>query len=270
MRIDSVRIENFRSFEDATVPFNNYACLVGPNGVGKSTVLTALNVFFREFENTPTDLSQLEQEDFHFRNTAVPIRITVTFADLSEEAQDDFSDYVRQGKLVVTADATFNGANGKEVKQYGQRLGMTALRPFFNSDDCDLLSSFSCCGCHRWVDPDGLGKGIRLWETSKGPPALLQHVIVFPPWRCSVLYLSAEGDRGGDVAKLVLRGSRRGHAEVGSCRLAPAVGVQGEHLGLDALFVAGLFDETTGQRRVLPVCDHPADRVAAEGLTLSA
>ena len=45
MRIDSVRMENFRSFEDATVPFNNYACLVGPNGVGKSTVLTALNVF---------------------------------------------------------------------------------------------------------------------------------------------------------------------------------------------------------------------------------
>ena len=136
MRIDSVRIENFRSFEDATVPFNNYACLVGPNGVGKSTVLTALNVFFREFENTPTDLSQLEQEDFHFRNTAVPIRITVTFADLSEEAQDDFSDYVRQRKLVVTADATFNGANGKaQVKQYGQRLGMTALRPFFEASD---------------------------------------------------------------------------------------------------------------------------------------
>ena len=136
MRIDSVRIENFRSFEDATVPFNDYACLVGPNGVGKSTVLTALNVFFREFENTPTDLSQLEQEDFHFRNTAVPIRITVTFADLSEEAQDDFSDYVRQRKLVVTADATFNGANGKaQVKQYGQRLGMTALRPFFEASD---------------------------------------------------------------------------------------------------------------------------------------
>ena len=136
MRIDSVRIENFRSFEDATVPFNNYACLVGPNGVGKSTVLTALNVFFREFENTPTDLSQLEQEDFHFRNTAVPIRVTVTFADLSEEAQDDFSDYARQGKLVVTADATFNGANGKaQVKQYGQRLGMIALRPFFEASD---------------------------------------------------------------------------------------------------------------------------------------
>ena len=43
-----------------------------------------------------------------------------------------------------------------------------------------------------------------------------------------------------------------------------AVGVQGEHLGLDALFVAALFDEMTGQHRVLPVGDHPADRVAAE------
>ena len=44
----------------------------------------------------------------------------------------------------------------------------------------------------------------------------------------------------------------------------PAVGVQGEDLGPDALFVAGLFDETSGQRRVLPVGDHPADRVAAK------
>ena len=136
MRIETVRIENFRSFEDATVPFNDYACLVGPNGSGKSTVLTALNVFFRETENLPTDLSQLELEDFHCKNIATPITITVTFTDLSEEAKDDFSNYVRQGKLVVTAVATFDEATRKaQVKQYGQRLGMTALRPFFEALD---------------------------------------------------------------------------------------------------------------------------------------
>ena len=136
MRIETVRIENFRSFEDATVPFNNYACLVGPNGAGKSTVLTALNVFFRETENLPTDLSQLELEDFHCKNIAIPIKITVTFTDLSEEARDDFSNYVRQGQLVVTAVATFEEATGKaQVKQYGQRLGMTVLRPFFEALD---------------------------------------------------------------------------------------------------------------------------------------
>ena len=136
MRISSVRIENFRSFDDSTVPFNRYACLVGPNGAGKSTVLTALNVVFRETENLPTDLSQLEEEDFHYRNTADPIRITVTFCDLSQEAQNDFSDYARQGRLVVTAVAIFNEATGKaQVKQYGQRLGMRALSPFFEALD---------------------------------------------------------------------------------------------------------------------------------------
>ena len=78
----------------------------------------------------------MEQEDFHCKNTTAPIRITVTFTDLSEEAQDDFSDYVRQGKLVVAAVATFGEATGKaQVKQYGQRLGMTALRPFFEALD---------------------------------------------------------------------------------------------------------------------------------------
>lgn len=136
MKIASVRIENFRSFEDATIPLNNYACLVGPNGAGKSTILTALNVFFRESENLPTDLSQLDQEDFHCKNTDDPIQITVTFTDLNDEAQTDFSDYVRQGQLIVSAVATFDGASGKaQVKQFGQRLGMRALAPFFEAAD---------------------------------------------------------------------------------------------------------------------------------------
>ena len=134
MKIESVRIENFRSFKDATVPFNDYTCLVGPNGAGKSTVLTALNLFFRESENLQTDLSQLEKEDFHRKNTKAPIRITVTFTNLNEEAQNDFSHYFRQGQLVVMAEATFDEATGKaEVKQYGQRLGMATLAPFFQA-----------------------------------------------------------------------------------------------------------------------------------------
>lgn len=134
MRISSVRIENFRSFDDATVPLNDYACLVGPNGAGKSTILTALSVFFRESENLPTDLSQLDQEDFHCKHTDKPIQITVTFTDLDDEAQNDFSDYLRQGKLVVSAIATFDAGSGKaQVKQYGQRLGLRTFVPFFEA-----------------------------------------------------------------------------------------------------------------------------------------
>ena len=44
----------------------------------------------------------------------------------------------------------------------------------------------------------------------------------------------------------------------------PAVGVQGEHLRLHALFVAGFLNQTAGEGRVLPVCHHPTDDVTAE------
>lgn len=132
MKIESVRIENLRTFADVTVPFDNYACLVGPNGAGKSTILCALNIFFRESENVSTDLIQLDLEDFHRKRTENPIRITVTFKDLSDEAKQDFSDYFRQEKLVVSAVATFDeGTQKAEVKQYGQRLGMKKFAKFF-------------------------------------------------------------------------------------------------------------------------------------------
>ncbi len=136
MKLDSVRIQNLRSFADATIPLNDYTCLVGPNGSGKSTVLCALNILFRESDNVATDLSQLDREDFHHKNTDEPIRITITFTDLSAEAQEDFADYFRQDQLVVSAIATFDEGTGKaEVKQYGERLGMPALGPFSASVD---------------------------------------------------------------------------------------------------------------------------------------
>jgi energy-coupling factor transporter ATP-binding protein EcfA2 len=134
MKIESVRIENLRSIDDATIVLNDYTCLVGPNGAGKSTILTALNVFFRESENLPTDLSELVEEDFHCKRTDQPIRITLTFANLNEEAQKDFANYFRQGQLVVSAVATFDAQSGKaQVKQYGQRPGIKAFAPFFKA-----------------------------------------------------------------------------------------------------------------------------------------
>jgi len=134
MKIESVKIENFRSFFDETVNFGGYTCLVGPNGSGKSNVLYALNAFFRETENVSTDLNQLDDEDFHLRNTKKPIRITVTFSDLSAEAQKDFSDYFRQGKLIVSAEAKFDEATQKaEMKQYGNRMAMQDFTPFFEA-----------------------------------------------------------------------------------------------------------------------------------------
>ncbi len=135
MKIKSIRIQNLRSFHDQTVSFNDYTCLAGANGAGKSTVLCALNIFFRETGHSATDLTCLQEEDFHNKNTANPIVITVTFNDLSEEAQSDFADYFRQGELVISARATFDAQTAKAtVQQIGQRKGMDAFRRFFEAE----------------------------------------------------------------------------------------------------------------------------------------
>jgi putative ATP-dependent endonuclease of the OLD family len=132
MRIKSIRIENFRVFKDVTVSLNPYTCFVGPNGSGKSTVINALNIFFREKSARGCDI--LSEEDFHQKNTNEPVRITVTFGELSKEAEEDFKHYCRQGQLVVTAEARWDSASQQaEVQQFGQRLGIAAFAPFFEA-----------------------------------------------------------------------------------------------------------------------------------------
>ncbi|MBB5190688.1 putative ATP-dependent endonuclease of OLD family [Silvimonas terrae] len=134
MRIKTIAIENLRSIKSAAITFDPYICLVGPNGAGKSTVLCALNLFFRETENATTDLTSLTEEDFHLCDTSEPIRVTVTFHQLNDAAQADFSDYFRHGELTIKAVATFDVSTGRAtVKHYGQRMAMAAFSPFFKA-----------------------------------------------------------------------------------------------------------------------------------------
>lgn len=135
MKLTSVRIQNFRSCKDVTVPFTPYTALVGPNGAGKSTILYALNIFFREAQQGGIDFTKLTDEDFHKKNTAEPITITLTFEDLNAEAQQDFAGYYRDGKLIVTTQATFDPASQRvTVKQHGERMAIPAFAPFFKQE----------------------------------------------------------------------------------------------------------------------------------------
>jgi len=135
MKIESVRIQNFRSFKDETIYFDDYTCFVGANGCGKSTILNALNIFFRQNKDCATDLCRLSIEDFHHKNIDEPIKITVTFIELSDKAKEDLSDYVRQDKLIVSSIAKYdNDKNIAEVKHYGNRLGFCDFREYFEAD----------------------------------------------------------------------------------------------------------------------------------------
>lgn len=134
MKIKLVHIKNLRSFVDQKVEFNRYNRLVGANGAGKSTVLCALNIFFRETQNATIDLTALQAEDFHAKNIADPIEITVEFTDLNSEAKADFAEYFRQDILAISAIANFDPVSGSAtVKQYGQRLAMAVFAPYFKA-----------------------------------------------------------------------------------------------------------------------------------------
>ena len=124
MKLSQLRIQNFRCFLDRTVSFGDYTCLVGPGGAGKSTILTALRIFFGDTTSSPTDLLNLHEEDFHKRDTSKDIVITATFSDLEADAQEDFKHYFRQGYLVISAVARWSDqSRSAEVKQYGQQAG---------------------------------------------------------------------------------------------------------------------------------------------------
>jgi putative ATP-dependent endonuclease of the OLD family len=144
MKLAEVRIENFRSFKDETILLNDYTCLVGPNGTGKSAVLMALNVFFRNNDSTVTDVLNPTREDFHHEDVAKPIKITLTFDDLpcnddpsiTKEANELLKLYARQGKLVLFAKAEWDPESEKApVKQYGSRSVMKEFKEFFKSKE---------------------------------------------------------------------------------------------------------------------------------------
>lgn len=141
MRLSKLRIQNFRSFGDETINFDNYTCFVGPNGSGKSTILNALNILFRNNQSAsnPTSLSE---EDFHSKNTKKPVVITATFTDLSDQAKEDLKAYFRQEQLIFSAKADWNpDTQAAEVKQYGSRMVMKDFAPYFKADSDGAMAA---------------------------------------------------------------------------------------------------------------------------------
>ena len=97
MKIQSVRIKNFRTLEDVTIPFDSVTTFIGPNGTGKSTVLRALDWFFN---GKPGSLTE---KDCSFGEIDEDIEVQVTFADLTENDRNELGKYASAGVMTFTA-----------------------------------------------------------------------------------------------------------------------------------------------------------------------
>lgn len=108
MRLKRVRIQNFRCLEDAEISFDSVTTLIGPNGVGKSSVLRALDWFFNgERSLVPTE------EDICHRAIDRRIRIEVEFDSLSVEDRKALGKYASDSRDSVVVWRTWEGGEEK-------------------------------------------------------------------------------------------------------------------------------------------------------------
>ncbi len=124
MFIEKVEIENFRSIKSAVINLNAVTAILGRNGVGKSTVLYALETFY----NVGAQYSHLDYYNHHIENTT--IRIRVTFSDLRADALQEFSSYISGGKLTVTKSITSGGVRylgaTPQIPEFARLRGLAA------------------------------------------------------------------------------------------------------------------------------------------------
>lgn len=105
MRISRVRIQNFRCLHDVEIAFDDVTTFIGPNGVGKSTVLRALDWFFNGGK-----AETLTDEDFTHGSSSDEIRIEVEFSSLTQLDHAELGNYAPPGASKFIAWKTRNGS----------------------------------------------------------------------------------------------------------------------------------------------------------------
>ncbi len=114
MLIQKLYVKNFRSILDESLPCDSLTALVGRNGSGKSSFLSALELFYN-----PS--ARITVEDFYSEDTTLDIEIAVTFTGLNQEAKEFFSAYIDNDSLTVVRIFSDPQA-GKSGTYHGMRL----------------------------------------------------------------------------------------------------------------------------------------------------
>lgn len=137
MKINSVRIQNFRSYKEETIiSFNELTAFVGQNDIGKSTILEALDIFFHEGKGLiKIDKEDINKSEKQLGNTDVVI--TVSFTDLPRTVLLDDTN-----ETTLEAEYLLNVHNELQVKKIfknasSPKILLIANHPTNNS--CELL-----------------------------------------------------------------------------------------------------------------------------------
>lgn len=80
MLLQKAIIKNYRNLEDVSVPFERFSALVGPNNIGKSSILQSLEYVFSQ-----TNARNIQISKADFLDPSKPILIDVIMGDINDE-----------------------------------------------------------------------------------------------------------------------------------------------------------------------------------------
>jgi predicted ATP-dependent endonuclease of OLD family len=95
MRIDRIVVHHFRCLEKCALEFSEFTALVGPNGVGKSTLLESLRYFFNPKYS-------LNDEDVNPNCSKDPIGVSVRFSHLTARERELYGQHLSKDAFEVT------------------------------------------------------------------------------------------------------------------------------------------------------------------------
>lgn len=102
MKLKRVHIMNFRHIDDVEIQIGDMLALIGPNNVGKSSILRAIQYFCEP-------VTQIPDADYNESNGYPDIEVTIEFTNLSPETKERYHSRLLAGDRLVVKKVWSNG-----------------------------------------------------------------------------------------------------------------------------------------------------------------
>jgi CRISPR-associated exonuclease Cas4 len=108
MKLKRVQIRNFRHIDAVDIQIGDILSLIGPNNVGKSSILRAIQYFCEP-------INQIPEADFNEVKGFPDIEITIEFTDLSPETKARYHTRLLDGDRLIVKKVWRKGSNKPEL-----------------------------------------------------------------------------------------------------------------------------------------------------------